>query len=218
MSAFAKGNYCKCGEIILGSPVYCKHCGEKLQDISNLEKTDQMTEITKAVRDVTNAASDEKRDKKYNQQKWGLFETNYQREKGITTEESLQEIEAFSRDGTIPEGEIKIKQATVGGEFRNDLDKVVRDKEDKKKTSFIKRISKRLSSRGKSSAESSASGGSSSPGQRGVAGEKFAAEASNTGKNEFASKFGQGGGAGAAFFSQHQEKEKKKYMPMKNLE
>lgn len=49
--------------------------------------------IVDAVRGYANAASEEEKEKKTGQQKWGMFETNYQRTKGITTEQSLQEIE-----------------------------------------------------------------------------------------------------------------------------
>lgn len=73
----------------------CKVCGAKTQ--SNAA-ADEAT-ITNAVRNYTANASVAEREKKYGQQKWGLFETNYQRKKGITTEDSLREIEAAARDG-----------------------------------------------------------------------------------------------------------------------
>merc|ERR1712154_273970 len=47
------------------------------------------------------------------QQQWGLFETNYQRNKGISTEQSLNEIEQFCKDGvTVQAGG---EQWSVGG-------------------------------------------------------------------------------------------------------
>lgn len=55
-----------------------------------------LTNTTQAVRSYAASASQAEKEKKYGQQKWGLFETNYQRNKGITTDESLQEIEVRS--------------------------------------------------------------------------------------------------------------------------
>jgi len=59
----------------------------------------ELSGVTSGVRAYTAAASEEEKEKKYGQQKWGLFETNYQRTKGITTEQSLQEIEAAVNGG-----------------------------------------------------------------------------------------------------------------------
>merc|ERR1712110_54910 len=54
----------------------------------------------------------EKTEKK-GQQQWGLFETNYQRNKGISTDQSLNEIEQFCKDGvTVQAGG---EQWSVGG-------------------------------------------------------------------------------------------------------
>ena len=55
--------------------------------------------MTAAVRSYSAAAPQAEKEKKYGQQKWGLFETDYQRRKGITTEQSLQEIEQFCEGG-----------------------------------------------------------------------------------------------------------------------
>jgi len=52
--------------------------------------------VTGSVRAYTASASDAEKEKKYGQQKWGLFETNYQRTKGITTDQSLDEIDNFA--------------------------------------------------------------------------------------------------------------------------
>jgi len=54
---------------------------------------EQLTGTTQAVRSYAESATQAEKEKKYGQQKWGLFETNYQRNKGITTDESLKEIE-----------------------------------------------------------------------------------------------------------------------------
>jgi len=56
---------------------------------------EELTGTTQAVRSYAASASQAEKEKKFGQQKWGLFETNYQRNKGITTDESLQEIEVW---------------------------------------------------------------------------------------------------------------------------
>lgn len=56
-------------------------------------------EVANVIRKANANASDKDKQAKYGQQKWGLFETNYQRNKGITLEQSLQEIEGSARSG-----------------------------------------------------------------------------------------------------------------------
>ena len=69
------------------------------------DNPENLTTVTGAVRANLASASEEQKDKKYGQQKWGMFETHYQRTKGITTEQSLQEIEDFAKHhGTTPSG------------------------------------------------------------------------------------------------------------------
>lgn len=58
--------------------------------------------MTGAVRDYVASAPAAERERRYGQQQWGLFETDYQRRKGISTEESLQEIEDFAAHGARP--------------------------------------------------------------------------------------------------------------------
>jgi len=94
----------KCGKLSMVQTTFdvgglvCRKCGSKCvhETVANEE---DLTSVTSAVRSYTASASQSEKTKKYGQQKWGLFETNYQRNKGITTEESLQEIEDFAKSG-----------------------------------------------------------------------------------------------------------------------
>merc|ERR1712137_223845 len=65
----------------------------------NKMNKEDMTNTTGAVRDYMNSASEKEKTELKGQQKWGLFETNYQRNKGISTDQSLQEIEDFCQGG-----------------------------------------------------------------------------------------------------------------------
>lgn len=56
-------------------------------------------QVTGAVRGYLDGASDKEKNEKTGQQKWGLFETNYQRNKGITTHQSLDEIDHAAKFG-----------------------------------------------------------------------------------------------------------------------
>lgn len=180
--------------MIIGAPTFCNKCGIKLADLENEDIGTQLTSITSAARDFTQVNPD-KNEKKHNQQKWGLFETNYQREKGITTEESLQEIEQFQAEGVLPTSAPK-REATVGGDFRGNLDSVLIEAEEKKKNpSLVKRMSQKLGF-GKSSTTDI-----NEPRQV-------------TAKNEFAEKFAEGGSnAGADFFSKYQQQQNAKFRP-----
>ena len=48
--------------------------------------------MIKGVKGVVANAHESKQNEKQGQQKWGMFETHYQREKHITLEESLTEM------------------------------------------------------------------------------------------------------------------------------
>eukprot|EP01105_Mastigella_eilhardi_P013146 TRINITY_DN298_c3_g1_i1.p1 TRINITY_DN298_c3_g1~~TRINITY_DN298_c3_g1_i1.p1 ORF type:complete len:216 (-),score=56.87 TRINITY_DN298_c3_g1_i1:90-737(-) len=99
----------QCGEIVNGK--FCSKCGAPVggggatpppcppRNSSGQPQEEQLTGVTSAVRDYAAHASTEEKEKKYGQQKWGLFETNYQRNKGISTDQSLQEIEDFAHHG-----------------------------------------------------------------------------------------------------------------------
>merc|ERR1712137_474203 len=68
---------------------------------------EQLKDTTGAVRNYMANASEKEKTEKKGQQQWGLFETNYQRNKGISTDQSLNEIEQFCKDGVT---------VNVGGE------------------------------------------------------------------------------------------------------
>lgn len=116
-----------CGSQLPPSSKFCPGCGTKVPTTTVTAKAAQfssanrspdsllapskqtqgqgsLTGTTQAVRTYIAGASEEEKEKKYGQQKWGLFETDYQRRKGITTEESLQEIEDFARNGVTVGG------------------------------------------------------------------------------------------------------------------
>jgi len=84
-----------------------------LDGTTKVSTREQAVGITSTVRAYQNVASDEEKNKKYNQQKWGLFETNYQRTKGITTEQSLQEIERTFGSGTPVQNQAGKREFTV---------------------------------------------------------------------------------------------------------
>jgi len=100
------GKYCtSCGEIIINNAKFCSKCGTQIavnfSARTDLEtpSTEQLTGVTSGVRSYINNASEDEKNSKKGQQSWGLFETNYQRNKGITTHQSLDEIEQFSNEG-----------------------------------------------------------------------------------------------------------------------
>jgi len=106
-----------CGTSLSATAKFCPNCGTKVEAPAPAPATPprgsvcaqaeanggysagELRGVTNAVRDYSNNASQAEKEKKYGQQKWGLFETDYQRRKGITTEQSLQEIEAFCDGG-----------------------------------------------------------------------------------------------------------------------
>ena len=85
-----------CGKLSMSQTTFgvgglcCRKCGTKCSTESLGQDAAGLTSVTSSVRNYAANASEEEKSKKYGQQKWGLFETNYQRNKGITTEESLQ--------------------------------------------------------------------------------------------------------------------------------
>ena len=162
--------------------------------------TSELRGVTAAVRSYSANAPQAEKEKKYGQQKWGLFETDYQRRKGITTEQSLQEIEQFCEGGgevCAPHPTAKPGQGPFGGTA--------------------------------SPASASASTGPQSPrrfgpgaGGPGAGGPGAAAggpgaargaTSSGVGGSGSSIKFGPSGDAGADFFAQHQAREAAKYKP-----
>jgi len=175
-----------------------QHGGEKL-----LGGNTKGSGIVGAVRQYTADATTAEKEKKYGQQKWGLFETNYQRTKGITTEQSLQELENAATHGvsyTVKSG------SSSGGTAGSD---------------------------GSSSSSSSGGGGSSSPGGSfggssssssagGAAGQlnpgKFGSSTGGAAANiKGTASFGQGGSMADKFLAGHLAKEKAKFAPKRNL-
>eukprot|EP00300_Choanocystis_sp_HF-7_P022371 c21616_g1_i1.p1 GENE.c21616_g1_i1~~c21616_g1_i1.p1 ORF type:complete len:199 (+),score=40.47 c21616_g1_i1:30-626(+) len=154
--------------------------------------------VTGAVRDHMNNASASEKSGTSGQQKWGLFETNYQRTKGITTEQSLQEIEAFvgaqnAQPGTTTSSGSAQSQAGSG--------------------------SQRVGKQGGDAASSS--GDASSHGRPLTAEEEIAAAAKAGGPTKstgarIGTGLGKGfapGNAGSEFFDKFQQKEAAKYKP-----
>ena len=90
-----------CGTSLGDGARFCGNCGAAAGGASGggAPSAEQLTGVTTAVREYAETAPSSVTEKKYGQQKWGLFETNYQREKGITTEQSLQEIESYCQQG-----------------------------------------------------------------------------------------------------------------------
>jgi hypothetical protein len=95
MSASGSVVCMKCQAIGEPGNKFCAQCGEVLPAA--------LLQATTATRSYVSAASEAEKDSRKGQQKWGLFETNYQRNKGISTAESMQEIEDFARTGIRPE-------------------------------------------------------------------------------------------------------------------
>jgi len=216
-----------CGTRVDGAK-FCPNCGTKVadacepaapppcprgapapqrpSDMVSHEKKEEMVGVTGAVRSYTANASAEEKERKYGQQKWGLFETDYQRRKGITTEQSLQEIEDFCANGgevCAPHPSAKPGDGPFGG---TPARPAAYD----------------------SSYSGSSSGGyySSGPEARGLNPNKFGSGGGAPGYGHSTAPgyghpapppqrvdFGPGGNAGADYFRKHQEAEAAKYRP-----
>jgi len=90
---------------------FCSQCGNKVNSgpISGGGYTGKdLNTVTGGIRKYIDGASEKEKTDKTGKQKWGLFETNYQRNKGISTHQSLDEIENFAKHGvtvsTSPSG------------------------------------------------------------------------------------------------------------------
>jgi hypothetical protein len=81
----------ECGGKSFSDARFCSHCGK------TMTATVGQAGLTDAVREVSKGDQGEK----YGQQKWGLFETNSQRNRGISTETSLQEIDDAVQHGVV---------------------------------------------------------------------------------------------------------------------
>lgn len=159
-----------------------------------------LSDVTHAVKNFkasTNPDADLRYQRK-GQQKWNLFETNYQREKGISLEQSLKEIEEFERTGKVPESMKKkspVKGAVGTSGFRTQLEITInRDKDGKD-----------AGQNTTSSTFSNRPGLGSSTAVKGAM--------IKGGRSELSVKPQMGGGKGAAFFQQFAEQEKRKFKP-----
>jgi len=202
-----------CGISLPAGAKFCPSCGSKVaeapapatppRDTSIAAQAEaagghsrsELRGVTSAVRDYSANASQAEKEKKYGQQKWGLFETDYQRRKGITTEQSLQEIEAFCDGG----GEVCAPHPTArpgDGPFGGTA----------------------------SGYQERSTGGESglSPRKFGPGGSSGSTVTYTTGRTGGYSTgvggsgdihFSDSGDAGAAFFAQHQAREAAKYKP-----
>lgn len=160
-----------------------------------------LSDVTQAVRNFkesTNKDADLRYQKK-GQQKWKLFETNYQREKGISLEQSLQEIEEFERTGKVPESmKKKGVQRGIGGAtqgFRGTLEMTLNKDQDGN------------SSNNQTSMQNGAQG------RQGASTVRSPGGMVSGGRSELTVKPQRGGGKGAAFFQQFNEKQNRKYKP-----
>jgi len=105
----------KCGELIPASSNVCYKCGLAKGTIFVREgMKGELSEVTHAVRDVLEATPAEQRDKTIGKQNWKTFETNSQRTKGQTVEESMAEIDRFVAQGHTDDGRKIEKSDTVG--------------------------------------------------------------------------------------------------------
>eukprot|EP00924_Labyrinthula_sp_SR-Ha-C_P008659 maker-scaffold_37-snap-gene-2.9-mRNA-1 protein AED:0.23 eAED:0.23 QI:165/1/1/1/1/1/5/70/323 len=163
------------------------------------ESNHQVGDLTDAIRGFTERTNQDKdlRYKKEGQQKWGLFETNYQRSKGITTEESLKEIEEFTETGKLPTAAPKVKK-TVGGNFRNVLERNLNKEEETVKPGNAKKTGFQ-------------SGGNVVNGRKTKGGVMMGKV--NVGQSSLVNQPNMGGQGGAAFFEKFNENEQRKYKP-----
>ena len=142
--------------------------------------------------------------------KWGLFETNYQRVKGITTEESLQEIEHAAKHGVTSSSQnsqFNLAKSTQGGSSGA--------------ASLLAPSSGATSSGGAPRSVPMALGGAAAslPGASGGGGGGGGARGFGTAepRSDFKARSKQAGppsaGAGAAMFAQFQTKNAAKFKP-----
>lgn len=183
----------QCGGITFSDAKFCSHCGKEQTFTAG------QPGLTQAVRD---ASAGDDGEKKYGQQKWGLFETNSQRARGISTEQSLQELDSAVQHGVVVRqgGPKKFVEVTSSGGGAGGA--------------------------GAGGAAAGGSGGMGNFGSRPAGGGVAAGGVGNFGSSTTVTTSGgsQGdnlnpahmtrdGGAGAAFMQQHAAKEAAKYKP-----
>lgn len=158
-----------------------------------MANTDDLTNTTSAVRNYIDNASEAEKTGKKGQQQWGLFETNYQRNKGISTNESLQEIEDFCKTGvTVTNGG---QEWSIAGTSSHEAGYGGRPGGQQGYSTGGNQVS-HVSVQG---------GGLATAGQVNRSAQPGAGNLS----------FGDRSAGGASFFAQHQAKEAKKYQPEK---
>ena len=110
----------ECGKQLPNGAKFCMYCGNKVEAApaaapnpvarpapapvaakpapATTANPAAMRNVTSAVRTVDAGLSQEQRERKEGKQQWSMFETNYQRNKGITTQQSLDEIDDFCNE------------------------------------------------------------------------------------------------------------------------
>merc|ERR1712137_1020031 len=167
---------------------------------------EQLTGTTGAVRNYMANASEKEKTEKKGQQQWGLFETNYQRNKGITTDKSLQEIEEFCSGGVrVNAGG---EEWSIGGKAGSTSQCGSCGTVPNGSEKFCSNCGAQLRAVVQSHAAPGGGFGAGSAGRGGG----FGAGGGRGGPSGSA-KFAEGTNAGAAFFNQHMTNEKKKYEP-----
>jgi uncharacterized membrane protein YgcG len=218
----------KCGTRAEDGALFCGTCGERIVVVAAATTTtaaapagvpsaQELTGVTSAVREYAAHAPPAEKDRKYGQQQWGLFETDYQRRKGdhnikkkirkkfenthtrtltrathctgITTDQSLDEIEDFAHHGP--------RAQPAAGRPPGATAAVEGGAPPLNAGSF-----------GPGGAGSGADGGGSGGGGGGSGG-AGAARRAGAGTGSMPT----GGNAGAHFFEQHKAKEQAKYKP-----
>lgn len=179
--------------------------GDWIKDQPNAHNitNEQMIAVSKQVQDTASALSAyEKDETRHGQQKWKTFETNYQRTKGITLAQSLQEIEQFAKTG---QNTNRVKSPTSDqidnkeGRTRDSNTSITSDREETSK--FYVDEASRITS-------SSSSVQHAIPRRSNQVGNKSAKE--NIQFKENTAK-------GTNFLIQYQDKVKRSYQPKRNL-
>lgn len=184
------------------------------------EKTNSA--VVKGVKGVVASAHESKHQKREGQQKWKMFETHYQREKHITLEESLDEIERYSKYGEVPKDGYAPKKKEAGNvALRQKLEANFHKDKMKGRKPGVAPVGnpKRL-------AEETVGSGTGEGGQDddkkkedGVTDKIEEKKPENKAIKAFANNLKKGGNEGSKYFEQYQKRERKKYQPtygMKN--
>lgn len=171
------------------------------QQFVNGEKS--VSNLTGAIKSHEANLHESKKGELQGQQKWrGEFETEYQRERGITTNQSLEEIENWAFKGEAPETKPSAVRTTGSEALRSKLS-----------SDLVKKSRQRKPGRAKSIVGKA--GGSSMGVERNMSrsgARSQQREAPNAAKR-FTAKLKNGGNQGSKFFERFQERENNKYKP-----